>query len=86
MCIRDSKEIVDTGLIEIKEDFKIYWNNEPIAKLIPGLDYLNPKIDLIIDEMVENKERNSLSDYINKWIIKKIETDLVEEYGSASVF
>ena len=70
------KEIVDTGLIEIKEDFKIYWNNEPIAKLIPGLDYLNPKIDLIIDEMIETDERSKLNNYLTKWINKKIKNEL----------
>ena len=70
------KEIVETGLIEIKEDFKIYWNNEPIAKLIPGLDYLNPKIDLIIDEMIETDERSKLNIYLTKWINKKIKNEL----------
>ncbi len=70
------QQIMDTGLIELKDDFKIYWRNEPIAKLTAGSDYLNPKIDLIIDEMIENNERNNLNDYLNKWIIKKIETEL----------
>ncbi|MDC2983751.1 helicase-related protein [Candidatus Pelagibacter sp.] len=70
------QQIIDTGLIELKDDFKIYWRNDPIAKLIPGSDYLNPKIDLIIDEMIENNERNNLNDYLDQWIIKKIETEL----------
>ncbi|MDC3163726.1 helicase-related protein [Candidatus Pelagibacter sp.] len=70
------KEIVDTGLIEIKDNFKIYWNNEPIAKLIPGLDYLNPKIDLIIDEMIETDERSKLNNYLTSWINKKIKNEL----------
>jgi len=70
------KQIMDTGLIEMKDNFKIYWRNDPIAKLTAGLDYLNPKIDLIIDEMIENKERNDLNDYLNRWVIKKIETEL----------
>ena len=70
------QQIMDTGLIELKDDFKIYWRNDPIAKLTAGSDYLNPKIDLIIDEMIENNERNNLNDYLNKWIIKKIETEL----------
>ncbi len=70
------QQIMDTGLIELKDDFKIYWKNDPIAKLIPGSDYLNPKIELIIDEMIENNERNNLNDYLNQWIIKKIETEL----------
>ena len=39
--------IIDTGLIELNEDFKIYWNKSPIAKLQPGRDYLNPNIVLI---------------------------------------
>ncbi len=70
------QQIMDTGLIELKDDFKIYWRNDPIAKLTAGSDYLNPKIDLIIDEMIENNERNNLNEYLNKWIIKKIETEL----------
>ncbi len=70
------KQIIDTGLIELKDNFKIYWNNDPIAKLTAGSDYLNPKIDLIIDEMIENDERNKLNEYLNKWILKKINTDL----------
>ncbi len=70
------QQIIDTGLIELKDDFKIYWRNDPIARLIPGSDYLNPKIDLMIDEMIENNERNNLNDYLNQWIIKKIETEL----------
>ena len=67
---------MDTGLIELKDDFKIYWRNDPIAKLTAGSDYLNPKIDLIIDEMIENNERNNLNEFLNKWIIKKIKTEL----------
>ncbi len=74
--INRMQQIMDTSLIELKDDFKIYWRNDPIAKLIPGSDYLNPKIDLIIDEMIENSERNNLNDYLNKWIIEKIETEL----------
>ena len=70
------QQITDTGLIELKDDFKIYWKNDPIAKLTSGSDYLNPKIELIIDEMIENNERNNLNDYLNQWIIKKIETEL----------
>jgi len=70
------QQIIDTGLIELKNDFKIYWNSDPIAKLIAGSDYLKPKIDLIIDEMIENDERNKLNEYLNKWINKKIETEL----------
>ena len=70
------QQIIDTGLIELKDDFKIYWRNNPIAKLAAGSDYLNPKINLIIDEMIENDERNKLNEYLKKWMNNKIKTEL----------
>ena len=70
------QQIMDTGLIELRDNFKIYWNSNPIAKLTAGSDYLNPKIDLIVDEMIESDERNKLNEYLHKWILKKINTEL----------
>ena len=69
-------QIIKTSLIELKDDFKIYWKNYPIAKLISGSDYLNPNISLIIDEMVENNEKSKLNSYLEKWIKNKIQTEL----------
>ena len=74
--IKRIHQIIDASLIELKDDFKIYWDNYPIAKLIPGSDYLNPQIYLIIDEMIENDEKSKLNSYLQKWIYKKIETEL----------
>ncbi len=66
------KSIIDTGLIELNEDFKIYWNDFPIAKLTTGNDYLNPNFDLIIDDIIEQDTKQKLNVYINKWIHLKI--------------
>ena len=74
--IKRITQIIDTGLIELKDDFKIYWNNNQIAKLIPGSDYLNPQIQLIIDEMIENSEKSKLNSYLQSWLNDKIETEL----------
>ncbi len=74
--IKRITQIIDTGLIELKDDFKVYWNNNQIAKLIPGSDYLNPQIQLIIDEMIENSEKSRLNYYLQNWLNKKIETEL----------
>ena len=59
-------------LIEIKNDFKIYWTGYPIAKLTTGNDYLNPGFDLIIDDIIEPIQKQKLYDYISKWIQNKI--------------
>ncbi len=66
------QSIVDTGLINLNEDFKIYWNGFPIAKLTTGNDYLNPNFDLMVDDIIEQNTKQKLNNYINKWIHAKI--------------
>ena len=66
------QSIIDTGLIDIKDDFKIYWKNFPIAKLEAGKDYLNPELFLIVDDILENNDKQKLSEFIEKWIKEKI--------------
>ena len=64
--------IIDTGLIELNNDFKIYWNNCSIAKLSTGNDYLNPNFELIIDDGADHTQKQKLNEYISKWINNKI--------------
>ena len=68
--------IIETKLIELKDDFKIYWNNFPIAKLNVGNDYLNPNIDLIIDDIITQNHKQKLNEFINKWVQSKINSIL----------
>ena len=70
------QNIVDTGLIELNNDFKIYWNNFAIARLIPGNDYLSPSFELIVDDIIEQNQRQKLSSFIKKWLQNKIDTVL----------
>ena len=66
------QKIIDTGLINLNEDFKIYWNDFPIAKLTAGNDYLNPNFDLMVDDIIGQNAKQKLNEYINKWIHAKI--------------
>jgi len=70
------KQIKKSALIELKDDFKIYWKDFPIAKLSPGKDYLNPEISLLIDDMIDNVDKSDFSRFIQGWINKKISLDL----------
>jgi ATP-dependent RNA helicase SUPV3L1/SUV3 len=70
------KNIIDTGLIELKDDFKIYWNNFVIAKLTSGHDYLGPNFDLVVDDILEQDQKQKLSLFIKKWLKNKIDTVL----------
>jgi ATP-dependent RNA helicase SUPV3L1/SUV3 len=66
------KKIINNDLIELKEDFKIYWGEFPIAKLLPGKDYLKPEFNLIIDDMIDTSEQKKLQVFLEKWINKKV--------------
>jgi len=70
------EKIKKNSLIELKEDFKIYWKIFPIAKLYPGKDYLKPEINLIIDDMIDNVHRLEFIKFIQNWLNQKINTDL----------
>ena len=68
--------IIETGLIELKDDFKIYWQKSPIAKLTSGRDYLNPNVELIVDEILEHNQTQKLVNYLEKWLKNKIDSIL----------
>jgi ATP-dependent RNA helicase SUPV3L1/SUV3 len=70
------QNIIETGLIKLDKDFKIYWSEFPIAKLIPGNDYLSPNFELIVDDILEQDQRKNLIVFINKWLKDKIDTVL----------
>ena len=69
---RRIQNIVDTAQVELKNDFKIYWKEFAIAKLSPGNDYLSPNFELIIDDIVEQNQKQKLISFIKKWLKNKI--------------
>ena len=68
--------IIDTKLIELKDDFKIYWNESSIGKLTPGKDYLNPNFELLVDDILEQNQKQKLNVFLEDWLKNKIETTL----------
>ncbi len=69
-------QIIKTKAIELKDDQKIYWQDFPIGYLIPGKSYLDPGINLIIDDMIDNEEKNKLFNFLKIWICDKINIEL----------
>jgi ATP-dependent RNA helicase SUPV3L1/SUV3 len=68
--------IIETGLIELNDDSKIYWKKYPIARIISGKDYLDPNLELIVDDILEQNQKQKLINYIEKWLKNKINTIL----------
>tara|TARA_B100001996_G_scaffold301175_1_gene241697 strand:- start:530 stop:3013 length:2484 start_codon:yes stop_codon:yes gene_type:complete len=80
------KEIIKTKLVELKDDFKIYWEKFPIAKLTAGKTYLNPEIYLIVDDIIEDNDKKKLRIFLDEWISSKINftlKNLIELKNSA---
>ena len=68
--------IISSGILKLNEDFKIYWLDNPIAKIIPGKNYLKPDIDLITDDILNLDLKNKLIEFLNNWIKNLINTEL----------
>jgi len=74
------ERIIDNQDIIINSDSKIIWNNNPIAKLKKGHDYLNPEIEIIADESLELEVKLKLEEFLKKWFnnyINEILGDLI---------
>ncbi|RPG99974.1 MAG: helicase [Candidatus Pelagibacter sp. TMED118] len=72
---RINKIIEDKNLI-LDKNFNIVWNKNPIAKIVPGKDYLSPDINLIIDDMIEFSDQKVLIEFLSEWLSNKISDDL----------
>ena len=73
---RRVQDIIETSLIELQDDFNIYWKKSSIGKIIPGKDYLNPNIELLVDDILEQNQRKRLVAFLEKWLKKKIDVVL----------
>ena len=74
-------EILTKSEIEIDNEGKIIWKQNPIARLKKGNDYLTPEIDIIADDSLSELSKTKLSLFLNKWlenIINDVLGDLVK--------
>merc|ERR1711966_190220 len=79
--IKRVDNIVSNGEIEISNENKIIWKDNPIAWLKKGNNYLNPEIDIIADDALSIDSKNKLILYLNKWLsdhIDKVLGDLIK--------
>ena len=64
--IRRAAKIIENESFEISDDHKIYWMDNPIAYLVPGKDYLNPKLELLVDEALDLGSKEKLKKNLEK--------------------
>ena len=62
------KTIIEEKQVELKEDNKIYWKENPIAKLKKGNDYLSPELEVVSDDSLEKESKNKLETFLKNWL------------------
>ena len=66
--IQRVNEIINNKEIEFKENYKILWKSNPIAKIKKGNNYLYPEIEIIADEALDLNIKEQLSNFLNSWM------------------
>ncbi len=74
--IKRVNEIINKSEIDINTESKIIWKNNPIARLKKGKNYLNPDIDIIADESLDEESKAKLNIFLNNWLINHINKEL----------
>ncbi len=69
--VKRVEEILEKSEIDLNSD-KIIWRNNPIARLKKGNNYLNPEIDIIADESLNDVSKSKLIKFLNNWLAKYI--------------
>ena len=72
--------IIDNQEIHLDEKCKIIWRNSEIARLKKGNNYLNPEIEVLADDSIDDSSKLKLEIFLKNWItnhIKEVLGDLL---------
>ncbi len=79
--IKRVEAILDHKQLKINVENKILWNKNPIARLKKGGDYLNPEIDIIADDSLDEVTKSKLTNFLKQWLeshINEVLGDLIK--------
>ncbi len=74
--IKRVEEILEKGEINISSENKIIWKGNAIARLKKGNDYLNPEIDIIADDSLNEETKIKLQSFLMNWLNNYINDEL----------
>jgi len=69
-------KIIESGVFKLNDDHKIYWADNPIAYITRGKNYLNPKLELLVDEAIDPESKEKLKIYLEKKLNVLISSEL----------
>ena len=74
--MRRSNKIIKSEIINLENDHKIYWKDSPIAYIKKGKNYLNPKLELLVDEAIDEESKENLQLSLEQKLYSLISSEL----------
>ena len=77
--IRRVGKIVESEVLSFNDDYKICWKDHPIAYLTPGKNYLNPKLELLVDDAIDQESKEKLKNNLEGKLQKLITSEIIDK-------
>ena len=74
--VKRVSQIIQQNNLIINNENKILWQNEPIAKIKKGENYLNPEIEIIADDSLPLENKSELEVFVKNWLYEHINENL----------
>ena len=71
--IKRVSTIVENENINLDDNCNIIWKNNQIARLKKGNNYLNPEIEIVSDDTLDDASKSKLESFLKNWTNKHIE-------------
>ena len=78
--MRRTNKIIDSDDFILNEDHKIYWMDSPVGYITAGKNYLEPQLEVLVDEALDLESKEKLKNTLKhklKLLIAKELSDLV---------
>ena len=70
--VKRVEEILTKKEVSINNQNQIIWKENAVARLKKGNDYLNPEIEIIADDSLNEESKMKLLKFLNNWLIDYI--------------
>ncbi len=74
--MRRASKIIKSEVFRLDDDHKIYWMDSPIAYISKGKNYLNPQLELLVDEAIDAESKTKLKADLEKKLYGLIKNEL----------
>ena len=72
----DSMNLGNIHLFKISEPVNIYWGDEPIGKLVKGINIFSPKAEALSSKFLESDKKVLITKKLQQWVEEKISITL----------